>query len=297
MECNKSRKNQHLWIDQFPDRLSEPTGAGVPPSQPYQLSIRKGEVSFPGNLDPLRLAGLGRKHLGGDPRSLAKFLQEEHCTLEGPEQIAGVDCYRVGVRPRLQDRVIKIWLDAEHGSLPRREEDRRLDKHGAWKIEERVEISRFSEWTLPSGEKIWFPAKARMEFPRAGVKNSFELEELTFRESPPVESFRIDPEDLPAGVFVRRTGEEDFYTGGEEGRKIYEDVQKLYGTVRENLEQKLGPPPHTIPAQYNVPTEPNKDLPQEKSSAWLITNLALLMVLAGGWMLYRIRHSVFRKHV
>ena len=274
--------------------ISEPTGAGLPPSKPFKLDIRMAQGSLPGSLHPLRLAGLGFKHLGQDSPSLLTLLESEPCTWEGKDRVAGADCYKITIRPRSGDLLITVWLDAGHGYLPRREEHRRRNEPGGLpRIVESVETTHFQEFDTPDGKKIWFPTRGRSEMLSGALKNSFELQELRFEATLPAEHFQFDPEDLPPGVFVNdRPGGAKYYTGGEDGQKIYEDVQRLFDAVDENLKEKLGPHPDSMPPPKRPFAPRPKDNAEANTSSWLITNVVLLALVGGGWLVYRFQRFI-----
>jgi hypothetical protein len=277
--------------------VKEPIGVGIPPDRPLKLDIGPIAPGPPGNLHPLRVIGLGIEPNHSWP-SILHLLETEPCTWEGSDQISGVDCYRIGIRPRANRLQHTVWFDPAQAFLPMRQESRVRGNDGkAYEnISFWIETKEFKEFLLPGGETISFPSRIRTAY-ESGLNQTFELLDLTFHKELPVSAFRMDPEDLPTGAYVfDYMKESSYYVGGEEGQRLHEEWERLSSVVEETVRQKLGEHPHARPAP--VPVGPKRTRTSMQSEAnrksnavWLMTNLCLLALLASGWIFYRIQRS------
>jgi hypothetical protein len=267
----------------------EPTGTGFPPERPYLLNTQRTEIEWLA-LEPRHLAGL---RMRWENRSLVGVLQGHPSTWEGATELAGVRCYRISLHPPGSDTEMAVWLDPAHGFLPVRQEWVKYASTAKRRqhVRERIDTTQFEEFPLPGGKPIWFPVKARIET-QFGSVETLEIEELAFHSSLPAERFRIAPDDLPPGVHASSLDRTDSsYTGGDEGRSLHEEWQRLFDVQTQTLREKLGPPATGAPS---VPP-PNS---QQKSDGnatdiWFLTN-AVVLSLAGAWIAFQCYRS-FRR--
>lgn len=267
----------------------EPTHAGFPPDRPYSLWIRRGRTNIEG-FGPEMLVGLPFSQSRLGDRSLADLLATELATFEGMDRIAGALYPKLSVFLPSRSSRLDVWFDPAHGSLPIRREWRGMDEDGipASSLKEVIETTKFAHFDLPSGDKVWFPVQGRKET-TLGTLQTLELTELQFAESLPIESFRLNPDELPPGVFVRDLlAGKTYITGGEEGQRLYEDCQQLFDVVDEKLRRKLGEPAHAGLARHRlIQSEPQKSKDDESDRMLITIVVSLLAILLAFWNLAR----------
>lgn len=282
--------------------VKDPTGSPFPNGHPSQFavsskSIELSEEPISNNLTWLRF--IPTLSLASENNwSLLGALQTEPFIWKGSEQISGVDCYKIMIpTPRTRSQTT-VWLDPARDFLPLRQECR-ATKGGKVQSEitHLVETVRFENYALSNGTSFWLPVEGRMESLKEKA-GSFELLDLRFLESLPVEQSRLDAEALPPGVAIRDYDlNTSAFSGGEEGKALYVERDKAYWEQEEKLKQKLGPryppppPKKPNPLQQTTPNVTGKSNGEESDyvSAWMITNVCILLLLALGGLYFQWR--------
>ncbi len=268
---------------------TEPTGVGFPPERVCGLDIQNAEYQKPAPPLPRQLTRTIEFN-GNKEATLGDLFRNAPSTWMGLNRIGGDECYRVTVRPLDGRSRIDVWVDADHGFLLRRWKSVRLDDSGQPKLApDIIENLAFREFPLAGGGHIWFPTRA-VHHTLSGSEKTLEIKELKISESLPLERFQVDLENLPPGVYVTdRCADKSYYTGGDEGQRLYEEWQRLNNAQHEVLKKRLGVPASSVPLKRPPFVPPKKADQDDGHSVWFMTNVCLLALLAGGWVLYQFR--------
>jgi len=270
----------HRSYQLFYTFAKEPTDCGFPPERPYRLSVREETGTRLLMFGPKSLAGLHLNLSNIKSRSLAHVLLTQATTWEGKDQIRGVPTYKVTIRLSSENSQLAVWFDPAHGFLPIRRKRLRLDNNGrpTNDVRSMVRATEFQEFLLPSGKTVWFPVRGQRKS-WGDLVQTLEIFELRFVDSLPIERFQVETENLPPGVHVEnRADGEDFYTGGDDGQRLYEEWQRLFDVVDEKLKEKLGIPRHALPREATPAEIPSKN-DEADAMTWGLRNALFLMGL------------------
>lgn len=256
--------------------LQDPVDVGLPVDVPYRLSASNRDRLWNG-LEPREISGLLVPWVR---MPLRDVLRRKDVHVMGSSLVGDRECVKVEMPDG--GSILVLHLDPSRGFLPRRMEHVKVDEPRKPPNLNRsvIDITGFKQFPLPDGGELWFPTAARMRT-WLDTRETLHIEELWINAPLSMDRFQVDVASLPAGVRLPKADGKARVSGGEEGRRIANEISRLHTEHSKRLESVLGPPA----PERRVATSATGSVPTESTGSrwtWWLAGTGLIVLIACG---------------
>ncbi len=277
----------------FHTPVKSPVETRIPADLPMKLNIGIDDAIATGYV-PWDFAGL--RLFGQGTVTLASLLREPNVSVDGEEDVRGALCLRI-VQKVDDTRPIVAWLDPGCEYLPWRIEITHAvamgpAPAGTWRRTIQFDVLEYRRFPDEAGgDEKWFPVRGEV---RTWLREliEFEVRELKINSAIDPGRFSIHEQDLPDGVLVNLSGQQELFTGGR--KDLWEERQRLLDeeNAQINVLLEAQAPAHSnqfdgLPiVAFLVKLYYNLDW-----LTWLLVFVTLGLAIRGGIYHFRNRHG------